>query len=201
MNRFARVTADRSRRCRSGSCLPAARASIRPTSSAAEMFNTKKKLPGERRAVFPEGTPGVPQGVPQELVKGYQPPAEPEPPAAPSRKSPSRSRNPSPSRSRWRSRRRADRAARPHGHSPRPSQAQPQPGAAAAAAEPPGRAVAAAARRRRRRMAAIRRRSRLSCSRLTRMQLASSAGAYEPASAADRGIHALSPGMSAVNAL
>jgi outer membrane biosynthesis protein TonB len=45
----------------------------------AEIFNTKKKLPGERRAVFPEGTPGVPQGVPQELVKGYQP-AEPEPP-------------------------------------------------------------------------------------------------------------------------
>jgi hypothetical protein len=40
----------------------------------AEIFNTKKKLPGERRAVFPEGTPGVPQGVPQELVKGYQPP-------------------------------------------------------------------------------------------------------------------------------
>ena len=45
----------------------------------AEIFNTKKKLPGDRRAVFPEGTPGVAQGVPQELVKGYQPP-EPEPP-------------------------------------------------------------------------------------------------------------------------
>jgi len=44
-----------------------------------EIFNTKKKLPGDRRPVFPEGTPGVPQGVPQELVKGYQPPAEPEP--------------------------------------------------------------------------------------------------------------------------
>src|SRR5262245_53396238 len=39
----------------------------------AEIFNTKKKLPGERKAVFPEGTPGVPQGVPQELVKGNQP--------------------------------------------------------------------------------------------------------------------------------
>jgi hypothetical protein len=48
----------------------------------AEIFNTKKKLPGDRRAVFPEGTPGVAQGVPQELVKGYQPPAEPEPQAA-----------------------------------------------------------------------------------------------------------------------
>jgi outer membrane biosynthesis protein TonB len=41
-----------------------------------EMFNTKKKLPGERRPVFPEGTPGVSQGVPPEMVKGYQAPAE-----------------------------------------------------------------------------------------------------------------------------
>jgi hypothetical protein len=46
-----------------------------------DIFNTKKKLPGERKPVFPEGTPGVPQGVPQELVKGYQPPAAPENPA------------------------------------------------------------------------------------------------------------------------
>jgi outer membrane biosynthesis protein TonB len=37
-----------------------------------EIFNTKKKLPGDRKAVFPEGTPGVPQGVPSDLVKGYQ---------------------------------------------------------------------------------------------------------------------------------
>jgi hypothetical protein len=44
----------------------------------AEIFNTKKKLPGERRPVFPEGTPGVPQGVPPELVKGHQPAPEPE---------------------------------------------------------------------------------------------------------------------------
>ena len=42
-----------------------------------DIFNTKKKLPGERRPVFPEGTPGVPQGVPPELVKGYQPPPTP----------------------------------------------------------------------------------------------------------------------------
>jgi outer membrane biosynthesis protein TonB len=45
----------------------------------AEIFNTKKKLQGERKPVFPDGTPGVPQGVPQELVKGYQA-TEPEPP-------------------------------------------------------------------------------------------------------------------------
>jgi hypothetical protein len=48
----------------------------------AEIFNTKKRLPGDRQPVFPEGTPGVSQGVPQEFVKGYQPPAEPEPPVA-----------------------------------------------------------------------------------------------------------------------
>ena len=45
---------------------------------SSEIFSTKKKLPGERRAVFPEGTPGVPQGVPPELIKGNQAAAEPE---------------------------------------------------------------------------------------------------------------------------
>ena len=43
----------------------AAKASIRP-----DWFNTKKPLPGERKAVFPGGVPGVPQGVPPELVRG-----------------------------------------------------------------------------------------------------------------------------------
>src|SRR5215831_6645186 len=38
-----------------------------------DFFNTKKRLPGERKPVFPEGTPGVTQGVPKELVKGYEP--------------------------------------------------------------------------------------------------------------------------------
>src|SRR5262252_1863456 len=38
-----------------------------------DFFNTKKRLPGERKPVFPEGTPGVTQGVPKELVRGYQP--------------------------------------------------------------------------------------------------------------------------------
>src|SRR6516165_4621495 len=51
-----------------------------------DFFNTKKRLPGERKPVFPEGTPGVTQGVPKELVKGYEPaaqaqPAEPTPEA------------------------------------------------------------------------------------------------------------------------
>ena len=43
------------------------------------LLDSKKPLPGERKTVFPDGVPGVPQGVPRELVKGYQPPPEPEP--------------------------------------------------------------------------------------------------------------------------
>src|SRR5712691_6053098 len=38
----------------------------------ADWFSGKKKLPGERKAVFPEGVPGTTRGVPPELVKGYQ---------------------------------------------------------------------------------------------------------------------------------
>lgn len=38
-----------------------------------DWFNSKKPLPGERHLVFPEGVPGVPQGVPKELVKGNTP--------------------------------------------------------------------------------------------------------------------------------
>ena len=35
-------------------------------------LNKKKPLPGERHAVFPEGVPGVTQGIPQELMMGNQ---------------------------------------------------------------------------------------------------------------------------------
>src|SRR5215467_7409768 len=41
---------------------------------ATDLFNTKKKLPGDRKPVFPEGVPGVSQGIPSDLVKGNQPP-------------------------------------------------------------------------------------------------------------------------------
>ncbi len=44
------------------------------------MGTSKKPLPGERRPVFQSGVPGVPQGVPPEMVKGYQPPPEAPPP-------------------------------------------------------------------------------------------------------------------------
>ena len=39
-------------------------------------LNEKKKLPGERKAVFPEGVPGVTQGIPPEYIKGNQQPVE-----------------------------------------------------------------------------------------------------------------------------
>ena len=35
-----------------------------------DFLDTKKKLPGERKAVFPEGVPGLEQGVPKNLYRG-----------------------------------------------------------------------------------------------------------------------------------
>jgi outer membrane biosynthesis protein TonB len=39
-------------------------------------LNEKKKLPGERKELFPGGVPGVAQGIPSEFMKGNQPPAD-----------------------------------------------------------------------------------------------------------------------------
>ena len=48
-----------------------------------DVFDSKKKLKGERAPVFPEGVPGATTGVPADLVKGYQaPPEQPDPDAA-----------------------------------------------------------------------------------------------------------------------
>jgi hypothetical protein len=46
-----------------------------------DVFNTKKKLAGDREPLFPQGVPGAETGVPPDLVKGYQPPPEPVAPA------------------------------------------------------------------------------------------------------------------------
>lgn len=55
-----------------------------------DWFDTKKKLPGERRPVFPEGVPGVEQGVPRDMYKGAHqeapPVADVPPPAVEPRK-------------------------------------------------------------------------------------------------------------------
>jgi len=45
-------------------------------------LNEKKKLPGDRKQLFPEGVPGVSQGIPPEYVKGNQPAAGVETPLA-----------------------------------------------------------------------------------------------------------------------
>jgi hypothetical protein len=37
-----------------------------------DFLDTKKKLAGDRKPVFPEGVPGLEQGVPKELYKGAQ---------------------------------------------------------------------------------------------------------------------------------
>ncbi len=39
-------------------------------------LDTKKKIPGDREPLFPNGVPGTETGVPPDLVKGYQPPPE-----------------------------------------------------------------------------------------------------------------------------
>jgi len=35
-----------------------------------DFLDTKKKLPGERKPVFPDGVPGLEQGVPKDMYKG-----------------------------------------------------------------------------------------------------------------------------------
>jgi hypothetical protein len=63
-------------------------------------FGTAKTpLPGERRAVFPEGVPGVQQGVPPEMMRGAprQAALEPEPlDAPPQQAAPKRAEKPKP---------------------------------------------------------------------------------------------------------
>jgi hypothetical protein len=41
-----------------------------------ELFDNKAKISGKRVPVFPDGVPGVQQGVPPELMQGYQAQAE-----------------------------------------------------------------------------------------------------------------------------
>jgi hypothetical protein len=43
---------------------------------SSDVFDSKKKLKGEREPVFPNGVPGTTTGVPADLVKGYQPPPD-----------------------------------------------------------------------------------------------------------------------------
>ena len=46
-----------------------------------DFLDTKKKLPGDRKPVFPEGVPGLEQGVPKDMYKGAQQQPDPNGPA------------------------------------------------------------------------------------------------------------------------
>jgi hypothetical protein len=46
-----------------------------------DFLDTKKKLPGDRKPVFPEGVPGLEQGVPRGMYKGAQQQPDPNAPA------------------------------------------------------------------------------------------------------------------------
>jgi outer membrane biosynthesis protein TonB len=45
-------------------------------------LSDKKKLPGDRKPLFPEGVPGVSQGIPPEYIKGNQSPPDTAQPVA-----------------------------------------------------------------------------------------------------------------------
>ncbi len=114
--------------------------SLDPDKLDFSLFDTKQKLAGERKDVFPGGVPGVTPGVPPEMVKGYHEPADaPAPagakpkPAAGEQKRQRRSRSPLRSRM-WCSSRSPSRRRRPRSRGPRPPHRRP----AAPAAQPPG---------------------------------------------------------------
>jgi hypothetical protein len=56
--------------------------SLDPDKLDFSIFDTKQKLSGERKEVFPGGVPGVTPGVPPELMKGYSEQADAPPPKA-----------------------------------------------------------------------------------------------------------------------
>ena len=94
------------------------------------MGSSKTPLKGERRPVFPTGVPGVPQGVPPDLVKGYQAPAEEPPPVVEAKPA----KQPKPKKVASKPRR------------PPPQQAQPQEGDVWPEPPPPQRQQPASAR-------------------------------------------------------
>ena len=53
--------------------------SLDPDKLDFSLFDTKQKIAGERKEVFPGGVPGVTPGVPPEMVKGYHEPDAPPP--------------------------------------------------------------------------------------------------------------------------
>lgn len=99
-----------------------------------DFLDTKKKLPGERKPVFPEGVPGLEQGVPKNLYKGsQQEQIDQQNAAAAAAAAPppsSRSAAPRANSRPWPAARRAQRSSLPQQRSPMPrlrKRAAPQP--------------------------------------------------------------------------
>src|SRR6202167_4348794 len=82
-----------------GSCTPGGQ--FDPTEMLSnDIFNTKKKIQGDREPLFPNGVPGAETGVPPDLMKGYQAPPEQaaavEPPNAAAKPVPAAAEKPRP---------------------------------------------------------------------------------------------------------
>jgi hypothetical protein len=109
-----------------------------------EIFDSKKKLAGERKPVFPEGIPGVATGVPPELVRGYREPdggAPADPAKAAAEAAAEQSAKPKPKAAkpapqRTASRPAPQRSADPYAAAPTAAQAPPQQPAPQAAPAP-----------------------------------------------------------------
>lgn len=99
------------------------------------LFDTKQKLPGERKDVFPGGVPGVTPGVPPEMVKGYHEPAD----APPEQKAAEAKPKPRPTVVEQTAEAKPKPAPKPHvvQHKPDPSQTASVQGTTAAASAAP----------------------------------------------------------------
>ncbi|MDN5001725.1 hypothetical protein ACFQZO_12605 [Bradyrhizobium sp. GCM10027634] len=105
-----------------------------------DWLDTKKKLPGERKPVFPEGVPGLEQGVPKEMYKGAQQQPDPNAPAVaalPAEPPPAEPAKPSKSAKGKKSRQPAPTAAAPAEAPAGEVDGEVQPEAAPAPAAPP----------------------------------------------------------------
>ena len=94
----------------------------------------KKKLPGDRREVFPGGVPGVTQGIPPEMIRG-NPANQPEQALAPVQEHQQQQQQPEPEAAE-KPRPRPKKVARPRPAPPPESEPQAQPAPRATQAQP-----------------------------------------------------------------
>ena len=103
-----------------------------------QIFDTKKKLPGVREPVFPNGVPGVTQGIPPELMKGYQEQQQAVDPAATAaQETAEKEAKPEP---KAKAKPKPKKVAQPRAPAVQPEAAQPQPAPSFQQAPPPQQA-------------------------------------------------------------